>query len=135
MPGKATRSVSGSDTIRQENRLGQFSFTSRKANGNLAFCRLLTTPSRHFLIAHADKQSDKQGLGRDGRHEPWCIMPPTTPFATIDYPAYWLVALDRAVAQGKYHEAAVAQDQLRRLGIDVTLRRVPPARQEVDRDQ
>jgi hypothetical protein len=62
-------------------------------------------------------------------------MSDTTPPATVDYPAYWLVALDRAVAQGKYQEAAAAQDQLRRLGIDVTLRRVPPVRQEANRDQ
>jgi hypothetical protein len=66
-------------------------------------------------------------------------MAPTTPLPNVDYSAYWLVALDRAVAQGNYHDAAAAQDQLRRLGIDVTLRRVPPVqheeKEEVHRDK
>lgn len=50
-------------------------------------------------------------------------MPPAkTP--TIDLPSYWLVALERAVSAGDYPKAAAAQEQLKRLGIEATLRYV-----------
>ena len=39
-----------------------------------------------------------------------------------DWPAYWLVCLERALAEGDYTAAADAQRELRRLGIDVTMR-------------
>jgi hypothetical protein len=40
----------------------------------------------------------------------------------MDWPAYWLVALESAVTTGDYAAAAVAQDHLRRLGREVTMR-------------
>jgi hypothetical protein len=39
-----------------------------------------------------------------------------------DWPAYWLVCLERAVATGDLEQAAHAQRELRRLGIEVTIR-------------
>ena len=42
-----------------------------------------------------------------------------------DWPAYWLVCLERALAEGEYTAAADAQLELRRLGIDVTMRLMP----------
>jgi hypothetical protein len=46
---------------------------------------------------------------------------PLTPPA-LDWPAYWLVCLERAIAEGDYAAAAHAQRELRRLGIDVTMK-------------
>jgi hypothetical protein len=53
--------------------------------------------------------------------------PPThsDPPPARDWPAYWLVCLERAVAEGDYAAAAHAQQELRRLGIDVTMRQLP----------
>jgi hypothetical protein len=42
-----------------------------------------------------------------------------------DWPAYWLVCLERAVAEGDYDAAARAQQELRRLGVEVTIRQRP----------
>lgn len=42
-----------------------------------------------------------------------------------DWPAYWLVCLERALAEGEYTAAADAQRELRRLGIDVAMRLLP----------
>jgi hypothetical protein len=47
-----------------------------------------------------------------------------------DWPAYWLVCLERAISEGEYTAAAHAQQELRRLGIDVTMRLLP--RREVE---
>jgi hypothetical protein len=52
---------------------------------------------------------------------PACTDPPPA----RDWPAYWLVCLERAVAEGDYPAAARAQQELRRLGIDVTMRPLP----------
>ena len=58
-------------------------------------------------------------------------MPPTDPPAhsdpppVRDWPAYWLVCLERAIAEGDYSAAARAQQELRRLSIEVTIRPVP----------
>ena len=50
---------------------------------------------------------------------------PQAPADARDWPTYWLVRLERAVASGDYEAAALAQRELRRLGIDTTLRVVP----------
>lgn len=42
-----------------------------------------------------------------------------------DWPAYWLVCLEQAVTDGDYVAAARAQRELRRLGLDCTVRIVP----------
>ena len=42
-----------------------------------------------------------------------------------DWPAYWLVCLERCVAEGDYTAAADAQRELRRLGLEVTMRFLP----------
>lgn len=47
------------------------------------------------------------------------------PTAARDWPAYWLVCLERAITDGNYPEAAQAQQELRRLGLDVTVRLLP----------
>ena len=47
------------------------------------------------------------------------------PPPTADWPAYWLVCLEHAIAAGDYTAAAHAQRELRRLGIDVTMRLLP----------
>ncbi len=58
--------------------------------------------------------------------------PPTRsePPPAQDWPAYWLVCLERALADGDYAAAAYAQRELRRLGLDVTMRLLP-MREEV----
>jgi hypothetical protein len=47
-----------------------------------------------------------------------------------DWPAYWLVCLERALAEGNFADAATAQRELRRLGLDVTMK-ILPKREEV----
>lgn len=42
-----------------------------------------------------------------------------------DWPAYWLIRLEKSVSSGDYEGAAEAQQQLRRLGLEVTLRATP----------
>jgi len=44
-----------------------------------------------------------------------------------NWPTYWLVVLERAIADGNYSRADDAQRQLRRLGLEVTIRPVPRA--------
>ncbi len=73
------------------------------------------------------RQITRQGADSP-RHSLWRIavdISPTPPAETIDWPSYWLVSLERAVASGDYQAAALAQRELRRLGIDVTLRVLP----------
>ena len=53
------------------------------------------------------------------------LRPPDPPPPANDWPAYWLVCLERALAEGDYLAAAQAQRELRRLGIDVTMRLLP----------
>lgn len=47
-----------------------------------------------------------------------------------DWPAYWFVALERAVESGNHQEAAHAQRELARLGVTVryAVRPRPPAK-------
>jgi hypothetical protein len=57
------------------------------------------------------------------------IVPHPNP---VDWPAYWFVALERAVEEGDHQAAAEAQRHLARLGVDVRFRRAPRReRQEV----
>jgi hypothetical protein len=44
----------------------------------------------------------------------------------IDLPAYWLVVLEKAVSAGDVVNGAEAYKQLRRLGIEVSLRKIAP---------
>jgi hypothetical protein len=57
-------------------------------------------------------------------------MPATTPERTIDWPLWWFVRLEAALERGDHAEAAEAQRQLQRLGVDVRYRarrlRPPP---------
>ena len=57
------------------------------------------------------------------------IRPRSDPSGNVDVPGYWLVCLERAVAEGNHEAAAAAQRELRRLGYEVTLR--PTMREEV----
>jgi hypothetical protein len=41
------------------------------------------------------------------------------PTTTADWPTYWFVRLERAVEEGDHEQAAEAQRQLRRLGVEV----------------
>jgi hypothetical protein len=47
--------------------------------------------------------------------------------AATEWPAYWLVRLEHAITEGNFAAAAQAQQQLRRLGWDVTVRPLPRA--------
>lgn len=49
--------------------------------------------------------------------------------AARDWPAYWLVCLERSIAEGNYSAAAEAQQELRRLGIEVTMRPLAKGRE------
>ena len=40
-----------------------------------------------------------------------------------DWPAYWFVALERAIEEGDYEKAAEAQRNLKRLGVTVRFER------------
>ena len=45
--------------------------------------------------------------------------PTPVPAAASELPVCWFAALDRAIAEGDYERAAVAQRELRRLGVEV----------------
>jgi hypothetical protein len=55
------------------------------------------------------------------------MKPPVSqePPPAQDWPAYWLVCFERALADGNFDDAAVAKRELRRLGLDVTMKILP----------